>query len=145
MHAAKPIREELGLGINANKGRKKKQTALDIMRARVEAEADRYLQPFEDAITALKAVVVGNGGSAHIEYTPDIALQLKAANDILDRIHGRPKTTTEVTVNDNDAAAAKVPSDEERKKAMAAILQQQGALNVMTIPENASAKEPSTN
>lgn len=137
----------MGIADPVGRGRKKKQTAAQIMRQRFEAEADRYLKPFEEALEALKPVVVGNGASAHVEMHPDVALQLKAANDILDRIYGRPKQVSEITGADGDALAITVPNDDERKAALAAVLAGSGALGPVTasIPQNASAAAPTTN
>lgn len=153
MHAPVAIRKELGLmglapGTNAGGGRKPKPTAMSILRERFEANADRYLQPLEDAITALKAHVVGNGGSAHLEFTPDIALQLKAMTEMIDRIYGRPKQVTELTGFEGGPVEVQVPNDEERARGLAAILASTGALNTVltpSIPQNASASAPTTN
>ena len=150
MHAPKAIKDELGISDppRGNVGRKKKQTASQILRDRFEAEADRYLQPFEDAIEAMKAVVVGNGASAHVEMYEDFALRLKACNDLLDRIYGRPKQVTEFSGVDGDAIEVSVPNDDERKQALAAVLASTGALGPVigaSIPKNSSASAPSTN
>ena len=52
MHAPEPIRHraEHGPCSKNGRGRKKKITAESILRERFEAEANRYLQPLEDAI-----------------------------------------------------------------------------------------------
>lgn len=154
MHASELIRRELGVAMGSpiggipGSGRKPKPTAMSILRERFEAEADRYLKPYEDALSALKANVVGNGGSAHLEFTPDVALQLKAANDILDRIYGRPKQVTELSGFEGGPVEVQVPNDEERAKGLAQILASTGALNTVltpSIPQNASASAPTTN
>lgn len=147
MHAPAPIKRELNLfqyGHPGKAGRKKKKTALDLVRERIEGEAERYLQPLEDALIALKAVVVGNGASAHIEYTEDLALRVDTAFKILDRVYGKPKQTTELSGVGGDAIEIIVPSDDERKQSVAAILASTGALG-MQIPQNNSASAPSTN
>ncbi len=146
MHAPLAIRKELGVVNPPGKGRKKHPHPLDILRERFEAEADRYLQTFEEALTAVKPVVVGNGASAHIEYAEDFALQLKALNDVLDRIYGRPKQVTELSGRDGAPMAVEVPTDDQRKRELAAILANAGALGSLTaIPQNASASAPTTN
>lgn len=146
MHAPEAIKKELGVHYTSarNQGRKKKKTALDLVRERIEEEAERYLQPLEDAMVALKAVVVGNGSSAHLEYTEDLALRVDTAFKILDRVYGRPKQITELSGINGDAMEIKVPNDEERKLALAQVLASTGALGV-AIPQNNSASAPSTN
>lgn len=146
MHAPDPIKMAIGIHPTQNlgQGRKKNKTALDLVRERIEGEAERYLQPLEDALIALKAVVVGNGASAHIEYTDDLALRVDTAFKILDRVYGKPKQTTELSGVGGDAIEIIVPSDDERKQSVAAILASTGALG-MQIPQNNSASAPSTN
>lgn len=146
MHASAPIKKALGIHHSQYKGqgRKKNKTALDLVRERIEGEAERYLQPLEDALTALKAVVVGNGASAHLEYTEDLALRVDTAFKILDRVYGRPKQITELSGTDGDAIEVRVPNDDERKQSVAEILASTGALGVV-IPQNNSASAPSTN
>ena len=149
MHASKAIKDELGLNDppTTGQGRKKKRTASQIMRERFEAEADRYLAPLEKALEAMRPVVVGNGASAHVQMHPDFPTQLRAANDILDRIYGRPKQVSEITGADGDAIEVHVPNDTDRKQALAAVLASAGALGSATasIPQNASASAPTTN
>lgn len=111
----------------------------------MEQDAERYLMPLEEAMTALKAIVVGNGASAHIEYTEDIALRVETAFKIFDRIYGRPKQSTEITGLGEADSAVRVPSDEERKRQLAEVLNSVGALGGVVIPANASASAPSTN
>ena len=149
MHAPEPIRRELGVtgGAIPGSGRKPKPTASSILRERFEAEADRYLRPLEEALVANKAHVVGNGGSAHLEFTEDLALRLNAMRELLDRIYGRPKQVTEISGHEGQPIEVVVPNDEERAKEVAAILASSGALGpaVRTLPQNASASAPTTN
>lgn len=146
MHASPAIRAELGIhgGFRPGAGRKKKVHPLDALRQRFEAEAERYFEPFEQALSAMKAVVVGNGASAHIEMVEDVALRLAAVEKLMDRIYGRPKQISEITGADGGALEVSVPNDEERKQALAAILASTGALGPV-IPQNASASAPNTN
>lgn len=146
MHASPAIRKELGIigGPQPGAGRKKKVHPLDALRQRFEAEAERYFEPFEQALSAMKAVVVGNGASAHIEMVEDVALRLAAVEKLMDRIYGRPKQISEITGADGGALEVAVPNDEERKQALAAILASTGALGPV-IPQNASASAPTTN
>lgn len=152
MHASPAIRKHLDLITpptgRANTGRKKTPTPHSILKARFEADADRYLKPLEDALTAMKAVVVGNGASAHIEFTEDLALRISAVEKMLDRIYGRPKQQLEHTGSDGHAIEVNVPSDDKRVQDVAAVLAQVGAVPAppaLVIPENASSKSPSSN
>lgn len=146
MHSSDAIKDAVGV-LNPPRGkvgRKKKQTVSQVLRQRVEAEVERYLQPLEDALLAMRAVVVGNGGSAHIEMVEDLNTRIKAVETILDRIYGRPRQTVEHSGPEGDSISVTVPNDEERKQALAAVLASTGALG-HTIPQNPSASAPSTN
>lgn len=43
-----------------------------------------------EALDADRPVVVGNGPGARMELVPDHDVRIKAANTIMDRIHGKP-------------------------------------------------------
>lgn len=145
MHASDPIKKELGLIGHARggPGRKKHPTAPDILRERFEADARRYLKPYEDALEAMRAVVVGNGASAHIQMVADLTTRLKASEAILDRVVGKPKQITELTGGDAPLEIV-VPTDHKRERDVAAILAESGALGT-AIPANPSAISPTTN
>lgn len=147
-HAGQAIQKELNFGQGGPTpgcGQKKRPNPHTILRERVEADVDRYLKPLEDALVAMKAVVVGNGGSAHVQMVEDLGLRIKAVNDILDRVYGRPKQVTELTGTDGAPLEVLVPNDDERRQALAAVLASTGALGAPLIPANASASAPTTN
>lgn len=137
-HAPPAIRKELGI----HSGRKPTPRADDILRARFEADADRYLQALEDGLTAMKAVVVGNGGSAHIEEVPDFALRLKAMETLLDRVYGRPKQVTELSGRDGAPVEIKVPDDKDRELEVAKVLAEVGAVGgAIVVPQAAPSPD----
>ena len=90
----------------------------------------------------MKAVVVGNGASAHIEYTDGFVIRLRALEMMLDGICGRPRQVNEITGADGDAIEVRVPNDEERELALAAVVCKRRALSI--IPQNPSASAPTT-
>lgn len=65
-------------------GRPAKPPVLDVLRERVEAEIDRCIAPFEEALAATR-----NG-------EPDHAIRLRAAESVLDRLYGKPTHKTEL-------------------------------------------------
>lgn len=84
-------------------GRPRKPSAIDALKAWMEAHVDEVLAPLVDGLTAEKSVVVGNGPKAHIETVPDKALRIQAARELLDRGYGRPKQVVDaVVVTDED-------------------------------------------
>lgn len=136
-HMTPELRVKLGIrwagdpGANVkNGGHNKKFTASDILRERFEAEADRYLKPLEDALEAMRAVVVGNGAHARIEDVKDFNVRLRAVEMMLDRIYGRPRQTTELSGPGGNPVEVEVPKDEERARQVAQILTNVGAVSV---------------
>jgi hypothetical protein len=87
-HADEKQRVSTGFGVNG--GRPRKLRAIDVLRERVEAEIDKWLKPLEDGLTAERAIVVGDGSHARLEFAPDMPVRLKAAQMALDRVYGRP-------------------------------------------------------
>lgn len=142
MHASPAIQKELGIGEHPG-GRPPKVSAPDIMRERFEAEAVRYLKPYEEALEAMRAVVVGNGASAHIQMVEDVTTRLKAAEAIMDRVFGRPKQGIDIGGGLTPVEIS-IPQDDQRKQDVAAILAESGALGTV-IPANPSAISPTTN
>lgn len=137
-HMDPELRRKRGIRWSGNpdfdisQGRAKKPTASSILRERFEADADRYLKPLEEAIQAMKAVVVGNGAHARIENVEDFSLRLRAMEVMLDRVYGKPTATTEITGAGGAPLQVTVPQDEERAREVAQILAGVGAV---TVPE----------
>lgn len=142
MHASPAIKKELGVD-QPGPGRKQKVSAIEVLQRRVEEDIKRYLKPYEEALRAKRAVVVGNGASAHIQMVEDTNIRLKAAGEILDRVFGKPKQVTELQGGDSPVEIT-VPQDTQRQRDVAAILAESGALGTV-IPANPSAVSPTTN
>ncbi|WP_026912356.1 hypothetical protein [Patulibacter minatonensis] len=76
---------------------------MDILRERLEQQADAVLNVLWDGLEADTHTVVGSGESAELEILPDHRVRLLAAKEILDRAYGRPKQATEVSGVGGDA------------------------------------------
>jgi hypothetical protein len=84
-----------------------------VLKERVEAQAEKVLQPLFDALDAERAVIVSTGGNttqqeSHIEFVPDYPTRIVAVRELLDRGYGRPKQVADITVVTEDALAQKV-------------------------------------
>jgi hypothetical protein len=100
-HADEKTRVSTGFGAPGN-GRPRKPRAVDVLRERIEANIDRVLDPLWDALTADRAMVVGNGPTAHVELASDHPTRIAAARELLDRAYGRTRQSSEVTVITED-------------------------------------------
>jgi hypothetical protein len=89
-------------GAQPGAGRKPRPRVVDIIRERIDDRAGEVFDALWGALKAERAVVVGNGPSAHVEMVPDYATHIAAARELLDRGYGRPKQSSEVTVITQD-------------------------------------------
>lgn len=78
-------------------GRKPKAKPTEVLRLKVEAEIEKWLKPYEDALTADQGVVVGTGPQARLEVLPDHKTRMAAATAVFDRIYGKPRQAHELT------------------------------------------------
>jgi hypothetical protein len=81
---------------------------VDVLKERIEAGIDEVLKPLWDALTAERAVVVGNGPTAYVESVKDHPTRIAAVRELLDRGYGRPKQVSEITMVTEDEFAATV-------------------------------------
>jgi hypothetical protein len=126
-HADEETRASVGFGgpENGAKGGKAKRVPrlTEILRERVEAEADTLLgNLLELALRGERAVVVGNGPTAHVEIVDDPELRLKATREVYDRLEGRPRQVAEITGSDGGPVELAVPTDAESRSVAAARL-----------------------
>jgi hypothetical protein len=90
-------------GATPGAGRPRKPREVDVIRESLEARAGMIDEMLREAMLANRAVVVGNGPTAHMEMVPDWPTRITAAREILDRSYGRSKQSSEVTVITEDA------------------------------------------
>ncbi len=98
-HADKAVQAKAGFGgsENAAKGGAAKRVPKlsELLRQRVEEQADEILDRLFGMLDAQRAVVVGTGPKARIEVVDDPELILRAIREIFDRAEGRPKSVSE--------------------------------------------------
>jgi hypothetical protein len=111
-HAPAEVRALRGFTPEAGKlgGRPAKPRVVDVLRERIEEDAERVLRPFFDALDA-----ASRGGD-----DPDHAIRLAAARDLLDRGYGKPRQGTDVEISGSLslnvldlAASLEAPADAE--------------------------------
>ncbi len=103
-HSDQETRASTGFGgPQEGSGRPRNPRAVDILRERLEQQADAVLNVLWDGLEADTHTVVGSGESAELEILPDHRVRLLAAKEILDRAYGRPKQATEVSGVGGDA------------------------------------------
>jgi hypothetical protein len=91
-------REKAGFGgAQEGAGRPANPRFTDLLRSEVQERAREVFAPLIDGLTATRWVVVGNGPSAHVEEVPDIPTRIGAAREIMDRVEGKPRQTSDVT------------------------------------------------
>lgn len=86
-----PDKARIG-GAQPGAGRPKTPRVVDVLRDRIEAEVDEWLNVLSDARVAVKVVgVLGEGETAEPIEVEDHAIRLKALSIALDRAYGRPR------------------------------------------------------
>ena len=99
-HAPEEVKERLGFGgSQPGAGRPRNPSKVEVLREKLEAEWDEWFGVLTEARNATRHVVVGNGPTAHVEEIPDLPTRLAAFREIMDRAHGKPKQTAEVSGN----------------------------------------------
>lgn len=78
-------------------GRPRLPRVVDLLKERLEGEADEWLDALKAALNAEAPYTVGFGEDAYVEFVPDHRTRLKAIEIALDRVYGRPKQQTELT------------------------------------------------
>lgn len=98
-HSDAETRGSVGFTPEAGKlgGRPAAPKAVDLIRERVETEIEEWYSVLIEARDAQRAVVVGSGEHAEVEYVPDHTVRLAAFREAMDRAYGRPKQAQEVS------------------------------------------------
>jgi hypothetical protein len=95
-HQPREVQQSRGFGgAQPGAGRPPKPRVIDVLRERIEADIDKWLKPLEDGLAAERMVVARNGEIVGSE--PDHAIRLSAFREGMDRSHGRPKQSTEIS------------------------------------------------
>lgn len=100
-------------------GRPRKLTPTEVLREKIEADIEKWLAPFEEALEAV--LVVTYQGTATVTQIADLEARQQAAMRVLDRVYGRPRQMTEltgagggpITITDLARLAAEEPADED--------------------------------
>jgi hypothetical protein len=108
-HSDAQTRESTGfIAANGKGGRKPRPREVDVIRERIEEKVGAISDGLWEATKAEKAVVVGNGPTAYVEYVPDWPTRITAYRELLDRGYGRPTQISEVTVVTEDQLVAEI-------------------------------------
>lgn len=131
-HSDAKTRESVGfVADNGKAGRPKKPRVVDVLRERIEEEADHWFDLLKDASVAMKVVgVVGEGEMAEPIEVEDHNIRLKALSIALDRGYGRPRQ--EITGADGaplqlEVTGAAILNDADARKHAAGLRQRVGA------------------
>lgn len=127
-HADEETRTSLNFQQGPRPGRPRTPTVIEAIREKVEAQADEVVAKLWEMVeSAERAVVVGNGSDAHVEIVPDSDLRLKAIREMLDRSHGRPKQTAEIS--GPEGGPVELAADIDEPKVQAALAKAVRALD----------------
>jgi hypothetical protein len=123
-HAPKALRAKLGFGgpENGAKGGHAKRVPrlTELLCAEVEERAEEIIEKLFSGLDAHRAVVVGTGPKARLEFAPDPDLALKTVREIFDRHDGRPRQAVELSGEGGGPVELEVPTDAVARSTKAA-------------------------
>lgn len=118
-------------------GRPRVPRVVDILKERLEADADEWIRALKDALGAEMPYTVGYGEDAYVEFVPDHRTRLKAIEIALDRAYGRPRQQTEVSGPEGGPVQVEAPPDAAARSVRAVqLLQRLGQL-----PDDGDARD----
>ena len=128
-HASAEVRDSVGfIARNGKGGRPRRPREIELIQEVAEQFRAALREVYATGLTAERAVVVGNGPSAHVEMVPDLPHRLAVAKEINDRLHGRPRQQTEITGGDGGPVEVKLPTEAEWHAEVAQALVAVGAV-----------------
>lgn len=132
-HSDEETRASVGFGgseAGSLGGRPKLPRVVDIIRERIEAQADQLLDALFNALEAEEGVAIAvKGGGATLVAIPDHRTRITAAKELLDRAYGKPKQQTEITGGDGGPVEfVPVARDEAHGRRVAELLAGTGAV-----------------
>jgi hypothetical protein len=110
-------------------GHNRKPRMTEEFRERVDQLIEVIVAVHLEAMTATRPIQVGYGESAYTAEIPDHRTRLAAANSLLDRAHGRPRQSTEITGEGGGPirVSEQAFADPKVRKAMADVVKRVGA------------------
>lgn len=77
-------------------GRPRRPREIELIQEVAEEFKDDLRAVYSDGLTATRSVVVWTGDSAEVEEVPDHAHRLRTAQEIQDRLHGKPRQSADI-------------------------------------------------
>lgn len=108
-------------------GRPRRPREIELIQQVAEEKKAQLRAVYVDGLEADRAVVVGNGPSAHVEHVADHPHRLRTAESILDRLHGKPATTIDANVQQHTLQVNLDASDPDTRGLIADLLRRRPA------------------
>lgn len=98
-HSDAQTRASVGFVPEAGKlgGRPRRPREIELIQEVADEFKEQMRQVLIDGLQAERGIVVGNGGTAYVEQMPDHPHRLSTYREIMDRLHGKPRQTTELS------------------------------------------------
>ena len=130
-HADELTRAETGFG-GAENGAKggaagKHPRVVDVLRERVEAEIEKVIKPYFDALEHAM-LHASYEGDVIVSDHPDLGARINAAEKLLDRVYGKPRQTIEhAGPQDGSAIPVEFKLNDQAREAIAGALRSRPA------------------
>lgn len=128
-HQPKEVKAEKGFGgAQEGSGRPRRPRLSELYAEVAEEKREEIRAVLDRGLKAKRAVVVGNGPSAHVEEVEDIPTQLKTVAEITDRTDGKARQAVELTGEDGGPIEFEgLPTSDDWNAAVAKVLAETGA------------------
>jgi hypothetical protein len=111
-HQPKAVKDEKGFGgPQEGSGPPRRPRMSDMFWEVYEEKRSELRAAVDEALTAERAVVVGNGPTAHVELVPDHPTRLKALDMVADRTDGKPRQSVEMSGPEGSPITANLITD----------------------------------
>ena len=77
-------------------GRPKRPREIDLIEQVAEEKREELRAVYSEGLVADRAVVVGQGPTAHVEHVPDHPHRHRVAESMIDRLHGKARQVQEI-------------------------------------------------
>jgi hypothetical protein len=127
-HSDEKTQDSVGFGgSQPDAGRPAKPRVVDVLRERVEAEVEKIVAPYFEALEHAVLHATYEGEVVVSEHA-DLGARINAAEKLLDRVYGKPRQTIEhAGAQDGAAVPVELNLDQKTREAIAGALRRRPA------------------
>lgn len=110
-------------------GRPRRPREIELVQEVADEYRDEMRLVLIEGLQAQRGIVVGDGESARVEFVADHSQRLRTFQEIQDRLHGKPRTTLDATLDQRNLTVNVDVADSETRGLIADFLRRRPALD----------------